>query len=195
MPRLRIPFLGKILLVGITHIADDGSVIEQQQFFGEVQSAHHRQGILLNLAGRRAGEQYNLPLGTRSINAAFRVVGRSIVRPAWLAAFSAASAPESSRHYSKRRRPMTFAIGTKRRSLNRSMPKYCSCVGGTCAIEPFSALGCGGGQGLRRQEARLPQKDRVPTVDRLLSDGSPPTVRSTCRTTRLLQIETIERCG
>jgi hypothetical protein len=59
--------LGKVILVGLTFLSVDGKIIEQQQFYGSVLSAHPRRGILLSLGGRRSGEQYNLPPDTRSI--------------------------------------------------------------------------------------------------------------------------------
>lgn len=85
---------GKCLLVGITYVAEDGSLIEQQQFFGEVQSAHPRKGILLALQGRRTGEQYNLPPDTRSIELAapgeyrLRSTGEVVVDPDYTVTFS-----------------------------------------------------------------------------------------------------------
>ncbi|MDS4074569.1 MAG: hypothetical protein RKO68_01160 [Candidatus Accumulibacter sp.] len=92
---------GKTLLVGITYVESDGSLIEQQQFFGEVQSAHPRQGILLTLNGRRAGEQYNLPPDTRSINPAapgeyrLRSTGEVVVDPDYTVTFSLRKQPRS----------------------------------------------------------------------------------------------------
>jgi hypothetical protein len=59
--------VGKVVLVGLTYLEANGSLIEQQQFFGIVVSADSRRGILLSLKGRRAGEQYNLPPDTRAI--------------------------------------------------------------------------------------------------------------------------------
>ena len=78
---------GKVLLVGISYIDTDGSLIEQQQFFGSVETVHSRQGILLNLAGRRAGERYNLPPDMRAIREAepgeyrLRSTGEMVVDP------------------------------------------------------------------------------------------------------------------
>ena len=92
---------GKVLLVGISYIAEDGSLVEQQQFFGQVQSAHSRKGILLALQGRRAGEQYNLPPDTRSVNAAsageyrLRSTGEVVVDPDYTVTFSLHKQPRS----------------------------------------------------------------------------------------------------
>lgn len=92
---------GKCLLVGIAYVTEDGSLIEQQQFFGEVQSAHPRQGILLALRGRRAGEQYNLPPDTRSINLAapgeyrLRSTGEVVVNPDYTVTFSLRKQPRN----------------------------------------------------------------------------------------------------
>src|SRR5258708_37789095 len=62
--------VGKVVLVGLTYLEADGSLIEQQQFFGTVVSADSRKGILLSLQGQRAGERYNLPPDTRAIEIA-----------------------------------------------------------------------------------------------------------------------------
>ena len=84
----------KVLLVGIAYVAEDGSLIEQQEFFGQVQSVHSRDGIRLSLLGRRAGERYNLPPDTRSVHAAdpgkyrLRSTGELVVDPDYTVAFS-----------------------------------------------------------------------------------------------------------
>ena len=92
---------GKVVLVGISYINEDGSLLEQQQFFGEVESAHPRQGILLSLRGRRSGERYNLPPDTRSINAAspgeysLRSTGELVVDPDYTVTFSLRKQPRA----------------------------------------------------------------------------------------------------
>jgi hypothetical protein len=91
---------GKLLLVGLTYFGDDGAFIEQQQFFGRVQSAHPRKGILLSLQGQRAEEQYNLPPDTRSINHAsageyrLRTTGEVVVDPDFTVMFSIHKQPK-----------------------------------------------------------------------------------------------------
>jgi hypothetical protein len=86
--------VGKVLLVGITNVGDDGSVINQQQLFGRVLSTHPQNGILLSLLGQRTGEKFNLPPDTRSINAAglgeyrLRSTGEVLVNPDYTATFS-----------------------------------------------------------------------------------------------------------
>lgn len=83
-----------VLLVGITYLAADGSLIEQQQFFGRVQSAHHAEGIALVLEGRRGGERYTLPPDTRSLSRAepgnyrLRSTGEVVVNPDFTVSFS-----------------------------------------------------------------------------------------------------------
>jgi len=85
---------GKVLLVGISYVAEDGSLIEQQQFFGEVESVQQNRGIVVLLRGRRAGERYNLPPDTRFINAAspgeykLRSTGEVVVDPDYTVTFS-----------------------------------------------------------------------------------------------------------
>jgi hypothetical protein len=62
--------IGLRILVGMTHLDAGGEAIEQLQFFGVVQRADRRKGILLKLEGKRAGEEYNLPPDTRGLKRA-----------------------------------------------------------------------------------------------------------------------------
>jgi hypothetical protein len=86
--------VGKVVLVGLTYLEADGSLIEQQQFFGIVVSADSRRGILLSLKGQRAEEQFNLPPDTRSIEIAstgeyrLRATGEVVTDPDYTATFS-----------------------------------------------------------------------------------------------------------
>ena len=88
--------VGKVVLVGLTYLEADGTLIEQQQFFGSVVSAVSRKGILLSLEGQRAGEQYNLPPDTRAIEIAsageyrLRATGEVVIDPDYTAMFSIA---------------------------------------------------------------------------------------------------------
>jgi hypothetical protein len=88
--------VGKVVLVGLTHLEADGRLIEQQQFFGTVVSADSRKGILLSLKGQRTGEQYNLPPDTRAIEIAstgeyrLRGTGEVVTDPDYIAMFSIA---------------------------------------------------------------------------------------------------------
>jgi hypothetical protein len=85
--------LGKMILVGLTYLSVNGKVIEQQQFYGTVLSAHPRKGILLSLGGQRSGH-YNLPPDTRSIEAAspgeyrLRATGEILVDPDYTVMFT-----------------------------------------------------------------------------------------------------------
>jgi hypothetical protein len=86
--------VGKVVLVGLTYLEADGTLIEQQQFFGTVVSADSRKGILLSLEGQRAGEQYNLSPDTRAIEIAstgeyrLRGTGEVVTDPDYTATFS-----------------------------------------------------------------------------------------------------------
>ena len=88
--------VGKVVLVGLTYLAADGGLIEQQQFFGTVVSADSRKGILLSLKGQRASEQYNLPPDTRAIEIAssgeYRLCGTGevVIDPDYTVMFSIA---------------------------------------------------------------------------------------------------------
>ena len=86
--------VGKVLLVGLTYLSDDGSVSNQDQFYGTVVSAHSRQGIAMTLEGQRAGEQYILPPDTRSIEIAasgeyrLRATGEVVCNPDFTVMFT-----------------------------------------------------------------------------------------------------------
>lgn len=85
---------GKLLLVGLTYFDSNGELIEEQQFCGEVVSASATSGILLNLQGKRRGEQYTLPPDMRSFRAAsageykLRSTGEVVVNPDFTVMFS-----------------------------------------------------------------------------------------------------------
>lgn len=85
---------GKTLLVGLTYLNSDGALLKQQQFFGRVSSAHPRQGIVLDLQGTRAGEQFTLAPDTRPIQAAasgqyrLRSTGEVVMDPDFTATFT-----------------------------------------------------------------------------------------------------------
>ena len=91
--------LGKVLLVGLTYMAVDGAVIEQQQFFGQAVSVDSCKGILVALSGIRSGEHFNLPPDTRAIETAapgeyrLRATGDVVVDPDYTAIFSIIKAP------------------------------------------------------------------------------------------------------
>jgi hypothetical protein len=88
--------VGKVVLVALTYLESDGTLIDQEQLFGTVMSADARKGILLSLKGQRAGEQFNLPPDTRSIEIAstgeyrLRATGDVVTDPDYTATFSIA---------------------------------------------------------------------------------------------------------
>jgi hypothetical protein len=96
--------VGKVVLVGLTYLEADGGLIEQQQFFGTVVSAESRKGILLSLKGQRAGEHFNLPPDTRSIEKAssgeyrLRGTGEVVTDPDYTAMFSISKQPVEREH-------------------------------------------------------------------------------------------------
>jgi len=91
----------KLLLVGIAYIDSKGELIEQQQFFGRVKSANESRGILLDLEGRRQGEQYNLPPDMRGIFEAnpgkytLRSTGEVVSDPDFTVTFSLREQPKT----------------------------------------------------------------------------------------------------
>ena len=53
--------IGKYVLVGMTHVAPDGTVTSQEQFHGRVTKAEQNVGIAVACEGTRAGETVVLP--------------------------------------------------------------------------------------------------------------------------------------
>lgn len=86
--------IGKILLVGASYFAADGTFIEQEQFYGRVICASTDEGIVLELEGNRLGEQFTLPPDTRSIYRAaasdykLRSTGEVVVDPDFTATYN-----------------------------------------------------------------------------------------------------------
>lgn len=86
--------VGKVLLVGVSYFAADGSFIEQEQFYGKVISASKDSGIALDLDGNRVGEQFSLPPDTRSVYRAalgeyrLRSTGEVVVDPDYTATYT-----------------------------------------------------------------------------------------------------------
>lgn len=53
--------IGKHVLVGLTHVAADGTIKSQEQLHGRVTKAELNVGITIACEGTRAGETYVLP--------------------------------------------------------------------------------------------------------------------------------------
>jgi hypothetical protein len=74
--------------------------LQQEQFFGVVQSAHKRAGVLLNLKGTRAGCRYNLPPDLRSYfnacpgNYRLRSTNEVVTNPDFTVTFSVHEQPK-----------------------------------------------------------------------------------------------------
>lgn len=69
-PKLAVELVGKRVLVGITDLAPDGSVLGRREFCGRAIRADWRAGIALRLEGARAGEEVVLPPDTRAFHPA-----------------------------------------------------------------------------------------------------------------------------
>ncbi|GAA0591777.1 hypothetical protein GCM10009416_32730 [Craurococcus roseus] len=69
-PKLAVELVGKRVLVGITDLAPDGSVLGRREFCGQAIRADWRTGIALRLEGVRAGEEVVLPPDTRAFHPA-----------------------------------------------------------------------------------------------------------------------------
>lgn len=67
-PKLAVELVGKRVLVGITDLAPDGSVLGRREFCGQAVRADWRTGIALRLEGARAGEEVLLPPDTRAFH-------------------------------------------------------------------------------------------------------------------------------
>jgi hypothetical protein len=84
---------GNKLLAAVNHLAADGSVREQTQLFGIVLRISESEGILLELLGRRAGEEMVLPPDTSSVEEGVPGVytlrsGEQVVDPDFIATFT-----------------------------------------------------------------------------------------------------------
>lgn len=63
-PKLAVALVGKRVLVGVTELAADGTVVGRRQVHGHAIRADRRAGIAIRLAGERAGEEVVLPPDT-----------------------------------------------------------------------------------------------------------------------------------
>ena len=86
---------GQLVLVGLAYFdVDSEAPFEQQQLFGRVVFADPREGIVLSLQGRRAGERFCLPPDLRSFRKAapgeyrLRSTGEVVVNPDFTVTFS-----------------------------------------------------------------------------------------------------------
>ena len=57
---LAATYVGKYILVGLTYLDHDGSLLRRQQLHGRITSAAP-DGILIELAGQHAGNSWNMP--------------------------------------------------------------------------------------------------------------------------------------
>jgi len=69
---LAASLLDAIVVVAVDLIRRDGSLVEHQEFWGQIIKADETYGFVVELAGQRSGEKYSLPLDTT----AFRKVVR-----------------------------------------------------------------------------------------------------------------------
>lgn len=93
-PKIAVALIGKRVLVGITDLAPDGSVIGKRQVHGDAIRADRRMGIALRLVGARAGEEIVLPPDTRAFHPAapgeyrLRETGEVVKDPDFLTTWS-----------------------------------------------------------------------------------------------------------
>jgi hypothetical protein len=86
--------VGKLVLVGLSHVAKDDTLLRREQFYGCVVSADRSDGIVLELEGGRAGETYALPPQTSALSRArpgeYRLssTGETVVDPDFTAAWT-----------------------------------------------------------------------------------------------------------
>jgi hypothetical protein len=72
--------------VGLTYLDHRGEFLEQRQLHGEIVSAN-RDGVVIALAGKRAGEQWTMPPALESIRRApageyrLRETGEVVIDP------------------------------------------------------------------------------------------------------------------
>jgi len=79
-------YVGRTILVGITYLSHDDKLLGQQQLHGTITSAD-RNGIVIALAGKRAGQSWTMPPSLEGIQRAspgeyrLRETGEVIVDP------------------------------------------------------------------------------------------------------------------
>lgn len=93
-PKLAVELIGKRVLVGITDLAPDGSVVGRRQLYGHAIRADRCVGIALRLMGARAGEEMVLPPDTRAFHPAvpgeyrLRETGEAVKDPDFVTTWS-----------------------------------------------------------------------------------------------------------
>ena len=93
-------YVGRTIIIGLTYLDHAGNLLEQRQLHGVVGSAS-REGILIALAGRYAGETWNMPPALESIRTAppgeykFRETGEVVVDPDLMATWAITSPPQN----------------------------------------------------------------------------------------------------
>lgn len=103
-PRLAVELIGKRVLVGITDLARDGSILGERQFYGDAIRADRQAGIALRLGGARAGEEIMLPPDTRAFHPAapgeyrLRDTGEVVRNPDFLTTWSIRERDKSHDH-------------------------------------------------------------------------------------------------
>jgi len=85
---------GKLVLIGITYLSADRSVVEQKQLFGRVEVADPTLGIVVILEGNGGGSKYTLPPDTRGFSKAppgeyaLRSTGEVVVDPDFVVTYT-----------------------------------------------------------------------------------------------------------
>jgi len=103
-PMLAVELVGKRVLVGITDLAPDGSVLGRRELYGQAVRADWRTGIALRLFGSRAGEEVVLPPDTRAFHRAgpgehrLDQAGEAGTRPDFLTAWTIRQRNQSRDH-------------------------------------------------------------------------------------------------
>jgi hypothetical protein len=91
-------YVGKYILVGITHLDSEGNLTHQTQFHGVVEQASPN-GIIISLRGSHAGESWRMPPDLRAISEAspgvytLRDTGEQIKDPDLLATWTIQGPP------------------------------------------------------------------------------------------------------
>jgi hypothetical protein len=91
--------VGKVVLLGLTHLDSEGMIVRREQLHGTIESVDERRGFAVALAGERAGERYWLPPDLRPFEEAapgeyrLRATGEVVVDPDLLARWTV-RAPE-----------------------------------------------------------------------------------------------------
>lgn len=99
--RLAEDLIGRLILIGCTHLDPTGEVVAQEQMFGTVSAADRQHGVEVALKGSRKGTVWRMPPDLRGVSSAapgvyrLRSTGESVENPDYLVSWTIEAGPDS----------------------------------------------------------------------------------------------------